>query len=94
MDVKHVAKLANLPLSPQEETVFLQQFTDTLTTVDLINQLDTNNIEPTSQVTGLVNITRPDVINRDRVLSQSAALSQAKHTHNGYFVVPAIFNDQ
>jgi aspartyl-tRNA(Asn)/glutamyl-tRNA(Gln) amidotransferase subunit C len=94
MDVAHVAKLANLTLTPEEIKVFAKQFTDTLKTVDLINELDTSKAEPTSQVTGLTNVLRQDVVDKSRILTQAEALSQAKQTHDGYFLVPAIFNDQ
>lgn len=87
MDVAHVAKLANLPLKPGEDTKFQHQFADTLKTVDLINQLNTTGVEPTSQVTGLVNVTRPDTIDASRILPPPT-------THHGYYVVPAILDAQ
>jgi len=93
MDVSHVAKLANLVLKPGESDKFAKQFADTLDTVNLMNQLDTSSVQPTSQVTGLVNITRADEIDASRILSVEAALSNASSTHNGYFVVPAIFDE-
>ena len=37
MDVKHVAKLANLTLKPVEEEKFREQFEETLKTLDVIN---------------------------------------------------------
>jgi aspartyl-tRNA(Asn)/glutamyl-tRNA(Gln) amidotransferase subunit C len=93
MDVAHVAKLANLTLAPEEIKKFAKQFTDTLKTVDSINELDTSKVEPTSQVTGLTNILREDKIDTKNMLSQQVALSQAQNTYDGYFLVPAIFNN-
>lgn len=81
MDVKHVAKLANLPLKPGEEEKFKKQFADTLKTVDVINELDTSKVEPTSHVTGLTNITREDQIDTSRIIKIG-----------DYFKVPAVFN--
>ncbi len=94
MDVAHVAKLANLPLKPGEEEKFSTQFDETLKTVNLINELDTQNTPPTSQVTGQKNKTRPDVIDKSRVLPVVTALSGAKKTRQNYFVVPNVFNAQ
>jgi aspartyl-tRNA(Asn)/glutamyl-tRNA(Gln) amidotransferase subunit C len=94
MDVKHVAKLANLQLLPGEEEKFAGQFTKTIQTIDLINELDTASIEPTAQVTGLVNITRDDEIDRTRILPQIVVLSAARDTQNGYIKVPAVFDAQ
>ena len=70
MDVKHVAKLANLQLKPGEEDKFKKQFADTLKTVDVINELDTSQVEPTSQVTGLTNVTRKDKIDASRIIKK------------------------
>ena len=83
MDVKHVAKLANLTLKPGEEEKFEQQFAETLKTVDVINELDTSDVEPTSQVTGLTNVTREDKIDKSRIIKVG-----------DYFKVPSIFNAQ
>ena len=93
MVVKHVAKLANLPLESAEERKFQTQFGQTLDYVKKINELDTTGVSPTSQVTGLTNISRPDVVDTSRALTQIQALSGAHQAHNGYFVVPAIFNE-
>jgi aspartyl-tRNA(Asn)/glutamyl-tRNA(Gln) amidotransferase subunit C len=94
INVKHVAKLANLILAPGEEEKFAGQFADTLTTVGLINELDTSQIGITTQVTGLENITREDAVDSSRMLTQEQALSNASKTYNGYFVVPAIFQNE
>lgn len=78
-----MAKLANLPLKPGEEDKFKKQFEETLKTVDVINELDTSNIDPTSQVTGLINVIRDDKIDESRIIKIG-----------NYFKVPAIFNVQ
>jgi len=92
MDVAHVAKLANLSISSSDETKFAKQFADTLKTVDQINKLETKDVPPTSQVTGLTNVTRPDIIDTSRMLTANQALSQASSTVNGFFRVPAILS--
>ncbi len=85
MDVAHVAKLANLTLKPGDEKKFQKQFEETLKTVSIINELDTSGVEPTSQVTGLVNVVRQDEIDPSRILPPPKG-------NNGYFVTPAIFD--
>jgi len=92
MDVKQVAKLANLSLTPAEEKKFAKQFSETLKTINLINELDTSRVMPTFQVTGLTNVMREDKVDVSRVLSQSEVLKSAPAQHQGYFVVPAIFS--
>jgi aspartyl-tRNA(Asn)/glutamyl-tRNA(Gln) amidotransferase subunit C len=93
MDVKHVAKLANLPLKPSDIPKLRQQFAQTLKYISKIDELDTHNIPPTSQVTGLKNVTRTDQIDTNRMLTQKQAMSGTGNSHNGYFVVPAIINE-
>ena len=58
IDVKHVAELANLTLSDAELKKFEKQLDETLAYIDNLNQIDTKNIEPTNQVTGMQNVTR------------------------------------
>lgn len=89
-DVNHVAKLANLILSEEEKAKFEKQLEETVEYVEGLNEVDTNNIEPTSQVTGLENIAREDEIKPS--LTQEQALSNAKSTHKGFFKVKGILN--
>lgn len=92
LDVKHIAKLANLTLSEEEEKKFEIQLEETVEYIEGLSEVDTNGIEPTSQVTGLENVTREDEITPS--LSQSDALKNAKSTHKGYFKVKGILNNE
>ena len=88
ISVPHIAKLANLPLTNEEENKFERQLEDTARYVEELGEVDTTDVEPTSQVTGLENVTREDTANPS--LTQEQALSNAKSTHNGLFKVNAI----
>jgi len=88
IDINHVAKLANLPLNSSEKEKFEKQLSETLTYVNKLNSIDTKNIEPTSQVTGLENVVRED--EAKPALTQAEALSNTKSQHNGFFKVKAI----
>lgn len=92
MDIRHIAKLANLVIEPVDEIKLQGQFEDTLKTVEKINELNTSKMPPTSQVTGLTNVMRQDSIDPSRILTLKQALSGAKKVYNGYFVVPAVFD--
>ncbi len=92
MDVSHIAKLANLRLSVEQEKSFTSEFEHTLQVVEQMNELDTTDVEPTAQVTGLITVLRPDKIDRSRILSVEMALSQAKNRQGDYFVVPAVLD--
>ena len=86
IDVKKVAKLSNLTLSPEEELEFEKQLNDIVTYIAKLNQIDTSNILPTPQVTGLKNVFRTNN-SPEGTLSQDEALSGTNKTHNGLFVV-------
>jgi aspartyl-tRNA(Asn)/glutamyl-tRNA(Gln) amidotransferase subunit C len=86
-EVKKIGKLANLPLQENEVALFAGQFTQTIAVVNELNEIDTSNIPATYQVNGLTNVTREDKVDMSRILSQEVALREAKHTHNGFFVV-------
>ncbi|QQG40507.1 MAG: Asp-tRNA(Asn)/Glu-tRNA(Gln) amidotransferase subunit GatC [Candidatus Levyibacteriota bacterium] len=88
IDVAHVAKLANLPLTDEEKKKFEKQLSSILEYIAKLNEVDTKNIEPTSQVTGLENVTREDITAPS--FTQDEALSNTTSKHNGLFKVPAI----
>ena len=89
-DVAKIAVLANLSVSEAEKKLFADQFSTTLAVIDELNEIDTGDIIPTSQVNHLENVTRPDEIDTARVLTQAEALSGAKNVHQGFFVVKQI----
>jgi len=91
-DIEKIARLANLEVSDKEKKLFSQQLTYSLDVINQLQEIDTQGIRTTHQVTGLKNITREDKIDETRMLSQKEALSQAKKTHKGYFVVPAVIH--
>lgn len=93
-DVKHVAKLAKLEITENEISKFSKQLSEIITYVEELNQADTANIEPTSQTTGLENVTRKDEITSEETLAQDEALSGSKKVHNGYFVVDAVLTQK
>jgi aspartyl-tRNA(Asn)/glutamyl-tRNA(Gln) amidotransferase subunit C len=90
-EVRKIAKLANLIISADEEQIFTPQLSATLDYVRQLEKVDTKNIEPTAQVTGLENVFREDEVQPSQ--SQEEALANAPQTHNGYILVKAIFED-
>lgn len=88
INVSHIAKLANLPLSDEETKKFDKQLSEVLQYIEKLNELDTKNVEPTSQVTGLENVLRSDETASS--LTQEQALSNAPKQYNGFFEVKGI----
>lgn len=91
-EVKKIAKLANLKLPDNEAELFADQFTKTIEVVNHLNEINTDNIKATYQVSGLSNVTRADEVDEKSVLSQETALREAKKTHNGFFVVERLID--
>jgi len=87
-DVKYVAHLARLQLSPDEEQKFGAQLAQVLTYVDKLNQVDVSAVEPTAHPFPLVNVTRPDEARPS--LPHDEAMRNAPASANGLFIVPKI----
>jgi len=92
LDLEKLAKLADLKLSDSEKKELEPQLAEVVEYFDQLKNIDTENTRPTSQTTGLVDVTRPDKINPTRILSAEEATSNAKLEHNNYFVVDALLN--
>ena len=82
-EVLHVAELSNLSLTDTEIKKFLPQLTKIIEFVTTLSEVDTSGIDPTSQTTGLTNITREDVIKTDEILKI-----------DDYYEVPAILKNR
>ena len=64
-DVEHVAKLARLELTEDEKILYTKQLGDVLKYVDQMNEVDTSNVKPMTQVVDFVNFMREDVPNQE-----------------------------
>lgn len=91
IDVKHVAKLANLPLSGEEEEKYSEQLSNILDYIEKLNQVDTSSIEPTFNVSGQSNILRGDLTVAS--LSQQEALSNASKVKDKMFETKGVFEE-
>ena len=93
-DVKHVAKLAKLKLADGDIDKFSEQLSKIISYVKELEKVDTSKTEPTNQTIGLENVSRKDVVDIETSLTQDEALSGTESTHNGYFLVDAIFQSK
>ncbi len=57
-EVLKIAKLAKIRLSEEEIVKYQKDLSGILDWIGVLNELDTENVETTSQVTGLVNVWR------------------------------------
>lgn len=86
--VRKVALLARLELTPEEEQQFTGQLSDILDYFDQLNQLDTEGVEPTTRAVELSNVTRPDSL--ESFGDRDSILSCAPEREDDYFKVPKI----
>ena len=88
--VKHVAKLANLPLSDEEEKKYSGQLSKILDYIDQLNKCPTPDVEPTYNVSGLSNMMAKDEVSES--LSQEDAIKNGKYKE-GFFVTKGVFKE-
>ena len=88
IDVKYVAHLARLSLTPDEEQKIGAQLVNILGYIEKLKRVDVTGVEPTAHAFPLVNVTRPDEVRPS--LSNEEALRNAPATANGLFMVPKI----
>ncbi|MFH1244414.1 MAG: Asp-tRNA(Asn)/Glu-tRNA(Gln) amidotransferase subunit GatC [bacterium] len=80
---------ANLTLSADQQAKIRLQLDEALQAIGVLKELDTTKVKITSSASGLTNVWREDTVQPS--FSQTMALQNSAHTHNGYFMVPAIF---
>ena len=61
-DILKLAELSKLELSAHEVESYKQELSAILGYVERLQAVDVSGLSPTSQVTGLINVTRPDEI--------------------------------
>jgi len=88
IDVKYVAHLARLALTPEEEQKFGAQLGNILGYIEKLKELDVGNVEPMAHAVPLVNVTRPDEIRPS--LPHEEAMRNAPAQANSLFIVPKI----
>jgi len=101
-DVSYVADLANLELTPEERSGMVRDLNSILDYMDRLNELDTTNIEPMTQVSGrtgerindseqLDPTLREDVVDGLRKsLPHDEALQNAPDSDGTFFLVPKV----
>lgn len=90
-DVLKVAELARLEFGDEELDKFTEQMGDILTYIEKLNELDTENVEPTSHVLDIPTPLREDVV--EDWLKPGEALENAPEEDDGFFVVPRVIED-
>ena len=90
--VERVANLAHIPITAEEKKHLSTAFSTTLDVISDLAEVSVAGVEPTHHVTGLSNVTRENVVEEKRMLSQKQALANAPKSYLGFFVVPRIID--
>jgi len=88
IDIKYVAHLARLSLTPEEEQKLAAQLGGVLGYIEKLKEVDVSGVEPTAHAFPLVNVTRPDEVRPS--MPQEDALRNAPAQASGLFLVPKI----
>lgn len=86
--VKHVAHLARLAVTEEEAEKFTQHLDAIIGYAELLNELDTENVEPTTHVLDIYNVFKDDTPRSWG--TQEEILKNAPDVRDGQFRVPAI----
>lgn len=92
-DILHIAKLGNLTLTEKEMEVFKKQLSSVIEYISQLQEVDTSEVEPSSQITGLTDVMREDKVEESRTLTPDQALSNTKSREKELFKVKAILTE-
>lgn len=86
--VYHIANLARLEINEEEAAQFTNELDQILQMAEVLNELDTAEIEPTSHVFDQKNVMREDV--PEKGLSLDEVMKNVPEHEGGHIKVPAI----
>ncbi|WP_103030411.1 Asp-tRNA(Asn)/Glu-tRNA(Gln) amidotransferase subunit GatC [Salinibacter altiplanensis] len=87
-DVRHVAQLARLDFSAEEEARMADELSEILGYVEKLDELDTSGVPPMSHVLDVTNVVRNDEV--DERIDQGQALEPAPEADGDHFLVPQV----
>jgi aspartyl-tRNA(Asn)/glutamyl-tRNA(Gln) amidotransferase subunit C len=87
-EVKKVAHLARLEITPEEEEAFTTQLSSILEYFQQLSELDTTDVPPTTRAINITNITRDDL--QQVCLDRDMLLDAAPEREDDFFRVPQI----
>lgn len=91
IDVNYVANLARLELTDEESSTFQRQIEDILGYIEKLNELDTENIEPTAHASPVFDRVREDEAKPS--LARDAFLNIAPEVVNDQLRVPKVIEE-
>lgn len=89
--IQNIAKLARLAITEEEIEKYQSQLSSVLSYMEILNEVDTSGVLPTSQVTGLEDVFRADEIRNSDNATRRAIIEQFPQRDGDALVVPPVF---
>jgi aspartyl-tRNA(Asn)/glutamyl-tRNA(Gln) amidotransferase subunit C len=89
-DVEHVARLARLSLSEEEKDRYAAQLSSILGYIETLNELNTENVLPTTHAIPMANVWREDRMETSTLGNPEEILSNAPEREGPFFKVKKI----
>jgi aspartyl-tRNA(Asn)/glutamyl-tRNA(Gln) amidotransferase subunit C len=90
--VKHVAFLVRLGISEEEAQTFSGQFSSIIDYFNMLNEVDTANVPPASDIANAENVLREDVVQPS--MSHEEFIKNAPKSERGYVKVLTVLGDE
>jgi aspartyl-tRNA(Asn)/glutamyl-tRNA(Gln) amidotransferase subunit C len=90
-EVQHIAKLARLDLTEEEITKFQTELSGIVDYIGTLSEVNTEGVEETAQVTGLVNRLREDEVVQCDEATRQRLLDALPDKQDGYAKVKNVF---
>ncbi len=90
--VKHVANLVRLGITEEEAQKFSGQFSSIIDYFNMLNEVDTENVPPASDIANAENVLREDVVKPS--MSHEEFIKNAPKSERGYVKVPTVLGDE
>ena len=87
-DVKYIAELSYLKLSPDEVERFQRDLSSVLTYIDTLNKADTSNVLPPDKGHAPIRVMRDDKVVSD--LTTDQMLKNTPRSEDGFILVPKV----
>ncbi|MCL5410539.1 MAG: Asp-tRNA(Asn)/Glu-tRNA(Gln) amidotransferase subunit GatC [Patescibacteria group bacterium] len=76
--IEHIAKLSRLKLTDEEKKLYSEQLSSVLDYVEQLSLVDTKDVEPTANITGLKNVLREDEVEESGISHEDIKLNAQK----------------
>ena len=90
--VKHIATLVRLGISEEEAQKFSGQFSSIIDYFKMLNEVDTENVTPASDIANAENVLREDVVKPS--MSHEEFIQNAPKSERGYVKVPTVLSEE